>query len=350
MRIDNFGKLVIAILLVSAVILGLGVFVLGNTVSRGQYWVFNAIFSLLAACVLFVVFRFSSKANVEGEYYGVKFSATGAAAGALIIAALMYKFTPPPDTKSIQFVMTQENALYRWHCTIEYQIPPGDNKPLEIDGGQRTVAGIPGGTSKVLIWSITEAGKTYTPSGSQGPPPWPCPIDDAGNVKIDLGPKPVEKVCTPPKPEELKAQLAKLNKLDELRVQVDRTKESKSREGTRSKAILHVENKTRKKINVIGLDCKRLFEKVDPTNLMAADWLDFFEFEGKDSNEVVDFSRFHEMKGTSGIFFLFACVPVPDGHVAVPLGVFDFFQHDESRFKLIPSSGKDQPVVLLPGD
>jgi hypothetical protein len=346
MTLDNYRKTLIAALVVLAGAFGIGVFALGAATSRSQYFIFNAFFSLMACGFLFGVLR-NSKASIEGDYYGWKVSLTGGVAGAVAIGGGLYFITPPPEVKAITFVVTQGNGLYKGHCTIEYQIGTSSRASVDVNDGATTINGIPTATKSVKVWSVAAVGKTYLPSRKTGSPPWQFDLDDSNNVTIDL-PLPVVKECVRPSIEELKAQLTTNRELEKAKKALEKTKGSAEREEIKKKAKFRVVNTTQMKIDVIGIDYRKLFEEPDALNLEDSDWLDFFEFSGKKENEAITYNHLSKMKNTSGLFFLFACIAAPDGHVEIPLGPIDLLGHEISNYRIIMNGDGAHPVVLLP--
>jgi hypothetical protein len=319
----------------------------GKSASWMTYYTFSAVFALFVAVILYTLFKKSSEASADGKIPLFSFKTAGPPAVFVIAFGLMVYCRPPKDTKPFQFVVFQDNGLYKHHVDLTYQLPGADNQTIAIEGGGRTIAAVPGDTDHVDLIELSAAEKSYTPDGKTGSGPWRYDLDSNNTVRIALPPKPKLTTCKPPSRTELKTKLiawlgsdSRWKSVEQIESFVKEAKSDEQRKAMRKKAQAHIVNETRRPIVLVGMDCKRLLDAPNEMSLMPndTDWDDLVEFQGLDDQEAKDI-YFKDYDGSTGVYCVFACVPVPEGRRAVYLGVFDFFQHDFNPYELIPVGG-----------
>jgi hypothetical protein len=337
-------------LLGSFAILALLILVLvwqGHNVSQQVFYVLLFFLSLLPSVGIFGLGKHSFAALEWKDIWGTACSLGGAIAVWPVAFCLLINNILPAQSKPIQFVVIQGNATYRGSCDVEYQIPPANNLIVEIQGGSKTLTGIPAGTKEIRVWRLSAFGVDYVPKGHSGTPPYKLAIDETGTATLNLGPLPTKTSCKPFTIKEMTAWFEKRNKLPEVKEQVEKAKDDEKRAAIKSKKFLRFINETHIPAVLLGIDCRRLFELPDEFDFEDSDWQDFVEFDGQDAHEIKDYNGFPSTEKTSGLYCMFACVTTPEGKQAVYLGLYDFFDHEVSHYQLI-KSGNTVELHLVP--
>lgn len=336
-----FGSFVILAALVGVLIWQ------GHNVSQQVFYVLLFFMSLIPSVGVFGLGKHAFAMLEWKEIWGTAGSLGGAVAVWPVAFCLLINNILPPQSKPIQLVVIQGNATYTGLCDVEIQIPPANNTVVQIQGGSKTLTGIPSGTTEIRVWRLTAFGVDYVPKGLTGPPPYKLKIDETGTATLDLGPLPTKTTCKPMTIKEMTAWFEKRNKLPEVKEAVEKAKDDPNRAAIKSKKFLRFINETHIPAVLLGIDCRRLFEMPDEFDFEDSDWQDFVEFDGQDAHEVKDYNGFPSTKKTSGIYCMFACVTTPEGKHSVYLGKYDFFDHEVSHYKLI-KSGNTVELHLVP--
>lgn len=310
----------------------------GDTTPQQVVWLVILAYPLPAAFFLWHLLGRSDASldiHAEGEPQpGAKGKADLKAAGPVVVWLIMATaawLLSPPTSGPITIRAMSPTGLVKSQITVRIN-PQGKDYSVEIHDGSQTIDGIPRSLRHLEILDV----QCFDYQHDLGQLPFLAPIT---NRTVTLKMKSINQDCSHPSIEELKKQLVASSypgpdKAMEL-----------APDG--KEVTLTLRNETSDKLNVIGVQCRKISEATTrlPQSQDDLAYVDLAIFSKGMAPEELTYHKFDEPTRGDGWYCVHACVKKPTGPQYVYLGIFNFYETKNPKLVILPPANPMQRLV-----